>query len=250
MDDPAESSGSEASAPEGEIPEFIPMAFAAWNVSRAWPAHDGSIRSSGDFRIIVHFPSLGFAPTFYREKPRFDVCCLVDVCAALHAQRCIEDAIMNISKFSIKKTYAAQVRNFLQRGFFSSLVASAPNRERLAACIDACPNVPVLIWTHGEKFCKMGAAPPVPLWWASAGLKAHLRDVDRRAQERRCCGYNGNIMSGLVRSPMWPVVLRQVLERLWPRVEDYLLAMSRGQVRMPVGLVRSLLSCMCSALQR
>ena len=86
---------------------------------------------------------------------------------------------------------------------------------------------PILFWTDGERVVH-SPLQDVPLHWESIGLKHHLRDVDRSAVERRCCGLNPVVQSGLVRSPRWAQVVETALERLRPCIMAYLQKVDAG----------------------
>ena len=103
-------------------------------------------------------------------------------------------------------------------------------------------HIPLPFWTDGEKVARNPLAD-CPLHWKSIGLKHHLRDVDRSAVERRCCGLNPVVQSGLVRSPRWAQVVETILERLWPRILDYPTKLDHGLDEGHLAPPRLMITC-------
>ena len=64
---------------------------------------------------------------------------------------------------------------------------------------------------------------------AEVGLKSCMRDVDRTNVEAFCSGMNPRVLAGLVRQPRWNELVTTILQRLWPRIRDYLSGLVRGE---------------------
>ena len=56
-----------------------------------------------------------------------------------------------------------------------------------------------------------------------------MRDVDRTNVEAFCSGMNPRVLAGLVRQPRWNELVTTILQRLWPRIKDYLSGLVRGE---------------------